>query len=47
LIHDKHEKWFLNYPSENVIIIDTTEDFKEDTAKVEEMLLKLKEFMEK
>lgn len=46
MIHDKHESWFDTYPSKNVLIIDTTEDFKNNEAKAQEMLGKLKEFME-
>ena len=46
-IHNKHEEWFKDYPSENVLIIDTTADFKNDPVKVQEMLGKLKEFMDK
>lgn len=37
----------MDYPSENVLIIDTTIDFKNDPEKVMEMLGSLKEFMEK
>lgn len=47
MIHNKHEEWFKTYPNENVLIIDTTEDFKNDSTKVQEMLGLLKEFMEK
>lgn len=45
LIHKKHEEWFKTYPSDNVLIIDTTEDFKNDPVKIQDMLGKLKEFM--
>ena len=47
LIHNKHEEWFKDYPSENVLIIDTTEDFMNNPVKIQEMLGKLKEFMDK
>ena len=46
LIHEKHEKWFKGYDPSKVLIIDTTEYFKNNTEKIDEMIAKLKEFME-
>lgn len=46
MIHDKHEEWFASYPSENVLVIDTTEDFMNDPVKIQKMLNNLKDFME-
>jgi hypothetical protein len=30
MVHDKHEKWFEEYDQKQVLIIDTTIDFKND-----------------
>ena len=46
MIHEKHEQWFKTYPSDKVLIIDTTEDFKNDSVKARDLLARLKEFME-
>lgn len=46
LIHEKHEKWFKSYPAEKVLVIDTTEDFKESPEKIADFLERIKRFME-
>jgi deoxyadenosine/deoxycytidine kinase len=46
LIHDKHEKWFKGFPQERVLVIDTSEDFKENPDKIADFLEKIKRFME-
>jgi len=28
MIHDKHENWFKTYPSDKVLVIDASEDFR-------------------
>ena len=33
-IHMKHENWFKNHDSKKVLILDTTEDFKNDEHKI-------------
>lgn len=42
LIHDKHENWFKEHDPKNVLIIDTTEDFKDNESRLSSMLSKLK-----
>lgn len=46
LIHDKHENWFKEHDPKNVLVIDTTEDFKGSDTRVNEMFSKLKEFID-
>ena len=47
MIHTKHENWFKEYDSSKVLIIDTTEDFKDDEVRVSEMLEQIKAFIGK
>ena len=47
MIHTKHENWFKEYDSSKVLIIDTTEDFKDDEVRVSEMVEQIKAFIGK
>lgn len=44
-IHDLHENWFKEHDPKNVLIIDTTEDFKNNQERLNEMVGKLKDFI--
>ena len=46
MIHTKHEKWFAEYDSSKVLVIDTTEDFKNNPERITEMFDHLKAFVE-
>jgi len=35
LIHEKHENWFKEHNHKNVLILDTTEDFKGNESRIE------------
>ena len=37
MIHTKHENWFKEYDPSKVLVIDTTEDFKGNPEKIDEM----------
>lgn len=43
-LHDKHEKWLLNEP--NVLVLDVNDDFENNTEKLNEMLEKVKKYVE-
>jgi deoxyadenosine/deoxycytidine kinase len=45
MVHDKHEKWFSEFDPRQVLVIDTTEDFKGDEKKIAEMVDKLVDFI--
>ena len=45
MIHEKHENWFSEFDNKKVLIIDTTENFKDNEELIEEMLAKLKDFI--
>lgn len=45
MIHEKHENWFSEFDNKKVLIIDTTENFKDNEELIEEMLTKLKDFI--
>lgn len=38
MVHDKHEKWFEEYDPTKVLVIDTTQDFKGNEARINEMV---------
>ena len=42
-LHDKHEEWLNN--EKNVLILDATQNFKNDEKVFEEMLIKVKKFL--
>ena len=42
-LHDRHEEWLNN--ENNVLILDATQNFKEDEKVFEEMLIKVKNFL--
>lgn len=44
-IHIKHENWFKDPNPKKVLILDTTEDFKNDEKKIQDMIYKLREFI--
>jgi deoxyadenosine/deoxycytidine kinase len=44
-IHIKHENWFKDPNPKKVLILDTTEDFKNDEKKIQDMICKLREFI--
>ena len=44
-IHIKHENWFKTHDPKKVLIIDTTEDFKNDEVKINNMIMQLRDFI--
>lgn len=44
-IHVKHENWFAKHDPKKVLILDTTEDFKNDETKIQNMINQLREFI--
>ncbi len=44
-IHMKHENWFKNYDNKKVLILDTTEDFKNNEQKIAQMIMQLRDFI--
>ena len=44
-LHNKHEKWLMDEP--NVLILDVNEDFENNNEKLNEMLVKVKNFINK
>jgi hypothetical protein len=41
----KHENWFKNYDNKKVLILDTTEDFKNNEQKIAQMIMQLRDFI--
>jgi hypothetical protein len=41
----KHENWFKSYDSKRVLVLDTSEDFKNNQSKIDEMINQLKNFI--
>jgi deoxycitidine kinase len=44
-IHVKHENWFKSYDPKRVLVLDTSEDFKNNQNKIDEMIHQLKNFI--
>jgi len=42
-LHEKHEEWLLN--EKNVLVLDVVDDFENNPDKLNEMILKVKEFI--
>lgn len=44
-IHIKHENWFKTHDSKKVLILDTSDDFKDDEQKIHKMIMQLRDFI--